>query len=219
MHSSSRHILAMLILTGSMVGAQATPRNYLLEATASGDINGPINGTLSIDLDQVAMTQTYSADPGETDVLQKEEVALYDGEWGLIDWHLAGEYRQSGSFGAPAGATITRSLLADGSSKLTLDTTAAFSHGEMGYQHFSVTYTSSTDELFQHADQAPPLQHVTSAIGSYELAYAPSYYDPLTTRKFSFTVNTTNVPEPDMIGLIAAGLFTIGALRTRRQRT
>lgn len=218
MHSSSRNILATLILTGSMVGAQASPHNYLLAATASGDVNGPINGTLSIDLDQVAMTQSYSAAPGELDVLQKEEADLYYGEWGLIDWHLAGESRQSGSIGAPAGATITRSLLADGSSRMTLDTSAAFSHGEMGYQHFTVTYASSTDELFQHADQAPTLQHITSAVGSYEFSYAPSYYDPLTTRKFSFTVNTTSVPEPDLIGLTLAGLLTVGAIRTRRQR-
>mgnify|MGYP000892002360 CR=1 FL=1 len=219
MHSSSRNVMAALILTGSLVGGHATPRNFLLEATASGDINGPINGTLSIDLDQVAITQTYSTAPGETNILQKEEVDFYYGEWGLIDWQLAGEYRQSGSFGAPTGATITRSLLSDGSSKLTLDTSAAFSHGEMGYQHFTVTYTSSTDELFQHADQLPPLQHITPAVGSYEFAYAPSYYDPLTTRHFSFTVNTTNVPEPDLLGLVAAGLFTVWAIRSKHQRT
>ncbi|HEX5355876.1 MAG TPA: hypothetical protein VFW93_06650 [Aquabacterium sp.] len=216
MPSSRRNILAVLTLTSAMTAALAAPSSYVIQATATGDVNGPINGMFSIDLGQIAMTQTYSLATGETDIIQKEEFDLYYGEWGLIDWHLAGEYRQSGSYGAPAGAVITRSLLPGGGSSLTLDTSAAFSHGSMGYQHFTLTYTSDTDELFAHADQVPALDHITSATGSYEFAYAPSYYDPLTTRKFNFTVNTTSVPEPDLIGLMAAGMLTVGAFRVRR---
>lgn len=216
MLSSIRQVLAVLTFSGAVASAQAGPSSYVLQATATGDINGPINGTLSIDLGQIAITQTDSLANGETDTVQKEEIGLYDGEWGLIDWHLAGEYRQAGSYGAPAGAVITRSLLPNGGSRLTLDTSAAFSHGSMGYQHFTLTYTSTTDELFAHADQAPALDHIASASGSYEFAYAPSYYDPLTTRKFNFTVNTTSVPEPELGGLMAAGLLTLATLRVRR---
>ncbi len=191
--------------------AQAASYHYNFEAIASGDVSGPVSGSFRVDLNQIALTQTFTRADGATLLYQQEEAELYYGEWGLIDWQLAGDTRRGGSIGAPAGATIIRTLLPNGSSTLTLSTSAVFSHGSMGTQSFVLTYSSPDDALFTHPESLPPLEQFKSATGAYEYFYAASYSDPLEGRKFTFTVTSTTVPEPAVLSMALTGLLVLGA--------
>ena len=210
---TSSHLVTVVAIASACAAhhAQAASYRYNVEAIASGDINGPVSGSFSVDLNQIALTQTVTRADGAILLYQQEEAELYYGEWGLIDWQLAGNMRRAGSIGAPAGATIIRTLLPNGSSTLTLNTSAVFSHGSMGTQSFVLTYASPDDALFAHPESLPPLEKFKSATGSYEYFYAASYNDPLVGRKFNFVVTSTTVPEPAVLSMALAGLLVLGA--------
>ncbi|MBI3380956.1 MAG: hypothetical protein HY019_03020 [Aquabacterium sp.] len=211
MRAYSYWVAVAAIATVYAADTQAASYHYNFEAIASGDLNGPVSGSFSVDLNQIALSQTITRADGAIQLYQKEEAELYYGEWGLIDWRLAGDMRRGGAIGAPAGATIIRTLLPNGGSTLTLDTSAVFSHGSMGTQSFILTYSSPDDALFTHPESLPPLEQFKSATGSYEYFYAASYSNPLEGRKFTFTVTTTTVPEPAVVSMALAGLLVLGA--------
>lgn len=208
-------VAAIATVTAYAADVQAASYHYNFEAIASGDLNGQVSGSFSVDLSQIALSQTITRADGAIQLYQKEEAELYYGEWGLIDWQMAGDMRRGGSIGAPAGATIIRTLLPNGSSTLTLDTSAGFSHGSMGTQSFVLTYFSPNDELFTHPESLPPLEKFKSASGSYEYFYAASYSDPLEGRKFTFTLTATTVPEPAVVSMALAGLLVLGSRKRR----
>jgi len=215
MRAFSYWAAAAAITSACVATVQAATYRYNFEAIASGDVNGPVSGSFSVDLSQIALSQTITRADGAIQLYQREEADLYYGEWGLIDWRFAGDMRRGGSIGTPAGATIIRTLLPNGSSTMTLDTSAVFSHGSMGTQSFVLTYSSPNDELFTHPDRLPPLKKFKSATGSYEYFYAASYSDPLEGRKLTFTVTATTVPEPTVVSMALAGLLVLG--RTKRR--
>ncbi|MBI2732307.1 MAG: hypothetical protein HYX44_03050 [Aquabacterium sp.] len=217
MHLSTPRAAVAAFTLACAAHAQATTYHYNFQALASGDINGPVSGSFTVDLDQIALTQTFARADGAIQLYQREEADLYDGEWGLIDWQLAGDTRRGGSIGAPAGATIIRTLHPDGSSTLTLSTSAAFSHGAMGTQSFVLTYSSPHDDLFTRPQALPALGKFKNATGSHEYFYAASYNDPLVGRQFNFTVTATTVPEPAVVSLALAGLLMLGARKQARR--
>lgn len=217
MRFPTRQAAAAALAAACAAHTQAAPYHYHFEALASGDINGPVSGSFTVDLGQIALTQTITRANGAIQLYQQEEAELYYGEWGLIDWQLAGDMRRGGSIGAPAGATIIRTLLPNGSSTLALSTSAVFSHGSMGTQSFVLTYSSPNDDLFTHPEALPALEKFKAATGSYEYFYAASYDEPLVGRKFNFTITATSVPEPAVMSLVLAGLLVLGT-RKRASR-
>lgn len=152
-------------LGAALSSAHATPIKFNFEAIAQGDVNGPISGSFTIDLAQVGyeyqdtlangtLTRVFSEWPAEG--------------WGLVDWTLPNAGRSGGS---SWGATITRALLPNGGSELTLMTSAGFGHGATGGQSFTLTFASDTDAMYTLENPFASLGPIKSAIGSYTYDY------------------------------------------------
>lgn len=215
MHSSSLLTAASLGLAALVSQAQAVPLSYNFDAIATGDIDGPISGSFTVDMAKVWNSYDLTSPEGQPVFVQFEDP---EGGFGMIDWTLPGDQRTTGSIW---GATISRAKLANGGSTLTVATSAAFSRGASGEQVFSLTYTSDTDILYTLRHPFLSLNDITSATGSYKHYYA-LFGEVSIDREFSFTVSSTSaVPEPSAIALLLAGVAMSGLLiiAGRQRRT
>lgn len=222
MHIKTLLATTAFSLSAALTNAHAIPVQFNFEAIAQGDVNGPITGSFSIDLAQVGYQyQETLADGTLTRVLSEWPAE----GWGLINWTLPNAGRSGGS---SWGATITRSLLTNGGSELTLTTAASYGHGASGSQSFTLTFASDTDAMYTLENPFASLGPIKSAIGSYHYDYDliplesthVSYQFALTGAEPAgwTTAATLAVPEPATWALTMFGVMGVVGWRSRASR-
>ncbi|RZI80046.1 MAG: hypothetical protein EOP38_23705 [Rubrivivax sp.] len=198
-------IVAALAM-GTSFAAQAEPSYFVFQANAKGNYNGafsgPVRGTFSFDESQVGSQYDLDRPDGS-----KWFVETYDYEHPtrLLDWTLHGDYSIGGE------DVVTRRLLPDGSSSLTLESKAYSTRGEDYLNLFTITYTSSTDILYTHRSGIASVLQADGGTGEFHYHLARQVLEPydhymVRDRQLSFTVISTAVPEPESMALVLAGL-------------
>ncbi|MBI5333712.1 MAG: hypothetical protein HZB72_03850 [Burkholderiales bacterium] len=138
----------------------------------------------------------------------------------LVDWALnlpSAEARKKDVYGNPS-STLRRTLHADGSSSLVIETSFMRGGGGVRSQDFKLTYVASDASLYGDLTTPLDLSKVTRAWGSYRY-HDESFGEVLSSVRYDFELQTgiAPVPEPAAWWLWLAGApLAWGARRLSR---